>query len=301
MPAVATSQPPAPIVEPATDRLFTTQISSYSLGDEGGTVKYRLHIPAAAVSGMNTRAWPLLVWLHGFGEAGDDNISHIRWLNLLFRRTDSEGPLPCFVMAYQCPYERRMWSDGPPSAQPLTVAKAIVDEIIEKHAIDRDRIYLSGVSSGGTGCWEMLERYPTLFAAAVPLASAGSPSSEVSVIVDVPIWAFHTRDDPGTDVNQVRETVARLQAIGGKAYLTQTPGDTHDCWNAAFKDFHFVDWLLMQRKGSTSTEPNYATLTNRARLIKQDVLATGPQYYLPVPAAAICLYWWMRRRYRKRT
>jgi dienelactone hydrolase len=202
-------------------------------------------------------------------------------------------------MAYQCPFERRTWSAGPPEEQPLAVAKAIIDELLQKYPIDPNRIYLSGVSSGGTGCWEMLDRYPELFAAAAPLASAGSPAADLSGLVDIPIWAFHTRDDPGSDINLVRQTVARLKAIGGKAYLTETPGHTHDCWNAAFNDFRYVDWLLAQRKGGDGIEPRYSTLTNSVGLVKQDIVATGPQYYLPLPVAAICVYWFLRRRYRK--
>jgi predicted peptidase len=298
---VARAEERLPIVDQATDRLFTTQQVSYSLGGDEKPVKYRLHIPSAAKVAKTEKSWPLLVWLHGFGEAGDDNIAHIRWLNLLFRRDPADGPFPCFVMAYQCPYERRTWSEGPREKQPITVAKAIIDRLLTEYPIDANRIYLSGVSSGGTGCWEMLDRYPTLFAAAAPLASAGSPFSNLSALVDVPIWAFHTRDDPDTRILEVRQTVASLQSSGGKVYLTETPGHTHDCWNSAFTDFRFVDWLLTQKRGTIGPEPEYRQFRNDLNLTIQTIVSIGPQYYLPLPIAAVCLYWGIRRAYRKRS
>jgi predicted peptidase len=302
----ASCRPNGPIAEPtvdeATDRHFATRSIHQDVG--GGSVKeirYRLFTPAAIGStGHSEGDWPLLVWLHGIGEAGNDNYSHIRWLKLLFRNEKERGPFPCFVVAYQCPYDRPTWTDGPEAEKPMNSARAIIDHLLAAYPIDPDRIYLSGVSSGGTGCWEMLLRYPDLFAAAAPLASSGTMSTDLSSIAHVPIWAFHTRNDPGTPVRAVRSTVARLKQVGGIAYLSETAGFTHDCWTSAFVDFRCIDWLLAQRRGNQGPPPPLDNRAVRLRLARQSLAALGLQYYLAVPTLAIFVWWIFRRELRRK-
>ncbi len=228
-----------------TESLFQEKTFQYKTGqDEIADLSYRLYVPEGADARAD-QTWPLLVWLHGYGEAGSDNREHLRWMNLLLQ----ERRFPGIIMAYQCPPERPTWSAGADDEQPMVIARAIVNELLASCPIDAQRIYVSGVSSGGTGCWDMLLRYPELFAAGAPLASGGSNRFEVSSIAHVPLWAFHAYKDPEASVDNVRATVKRLQAVGGNAWLTVTAGQTHDCWNAAFQEYHFVDWLLAQRQG----------------------------------------------------
>lgn len=283
-------------VDRRTDSLFDTKVLSYRLrGDQVG-ISYRLHIPEDARSEANPKqGWPLLVWLHGFGEAGEDNREHLRWMNLLF----GNNQFPGFVMAYQCPIERPTWADGiRQEEQPMTIARAIIDELSAVYSIDTNRIYVSGVSSGGTGCWQMMLRYPELFAAAVPIASSGAGPVDLRPISHIPIWAFHTREDPEIPLIHVRSTVEQLQKMKGKAYLTETIGYTHNCWSAAFGEFQFINWLLTQRKGGTNSPPKYWTASHALGLALQPLKQAGVQYYLPIPfVALISWYAWRKAKH----
>jgi predicted peptidase len=284
--------------------LFSTQTFHYIADDQDSLLKYRLYIPTGVdASAAGRRQWPLLVWLHGFGESGDDNRAHIRWLELLFQ--ENRGPFPCFVLAYQCPFGHRTWSDGPLKSQPLTVVKAVIDDVLLRFPINRERLYLSGVSSGGTACWEMLVRHPRLFAAAAPLASGGVRVRNDQAVPSATIWTFHCREDPQAPVESVRQTVSRVRALGGRAYLTETPGYTHDCWTTAFNDYCFVDWLLTQRKGYSGPEPDLFVGRVQWQLARQHIVGLGLHYYLAMPVGAlVCVIvahrQWKRRRHRYR-
>jgi predicted esterase len=278
-------------VDNNTDSLFDTESIQYDLGS-GNIVdlRYRLFIPERTKTKNESSIRPLLIWLHGFKESGEDNRDHLRWMNLLLQ---SKGDFPGYILAYQCPSQRPTWTQGSEVEQPLSVVRAIVDKVISKYPIDIDRIYVSGVSAGGTGCWEMVLRYPDLIAAAVPLAGSGIQDVDLTSIADVPVWAFHTREDPHVPVSSVRETIRILQESNGKAHLTETPGHTHDCWTIAFGEFEFIDWLLKQRKRETGPAPDYWKSGIAFRLALQPVQQAGAQYYLPIPVfILICWYVW---------
>jgi prepilin-type processing-associated H-X9-DG protein/prepilin-type N-terminal cleavage/methylation domain-containing protein len=182
----------------------------------------------------------------------------------------------------------------------MAMARRIVDHLLQEYSIDRSRIYVGGVSSGGDGSWAMLAAWPDLFAAALPMASGGFAGEELARVVDIPIWAFHVRDDDGTAVDGVRSTVARLQALGGMVWLSETPGLGHDCWTMATERFQAVQWLLAQRKGINGPPPNYRDVGVSAQLLKQTIAGSGAQYYLVVPVTLIVCWWLAKRQWRVR-
>lgn len=249
----------------------------YDDGSSRFTVKYRLHEPQQLQPGLT---YPLLIWLHGFGEQGADNKEHLRWLDLVAQTAPHQD---YYCLALQCP-EGEMWSRVPGKLQPddlLTVTVAILDRLATERPIDVDRVYVSGVSSGGTACWEMAMRYPDRWAAIAPLSAGGGDLNRLVKIKDVPVWAFYSETDSGRPTD-LQETVDRLNAIGGSAALTlvnnrklklkhmHTPGILvdHDSWTAACEHYHLMEWLMSQRRGAASTPPgvrplawwNYATV-----------------------------------------
>ena len=133
---------------------------------------YRLLDPRTEESG---RKLPLLVWLHGLGEAGDDNVSQLHYLDTIVTPAPwKAGEVPFFVLAVQCPRDESWDSDDQPASDDmLSVLSQILDRTLDDFPIDRDRVYLSGVSAGGGGCWRFAARRPDYFAAVAPLSDGG--------------------------------------------------------------------------------------------------------------------------------
>ncbi|MEA1951051.1 MAG: PHB depolymerase family esterase, partial [Planctomycetota bacterium] len=185
-------------------------------------------------------------------------INQLFHIQHLFTDPDDLSKYPFFVLVPQCP-SGRGWHDGhriPPEAgesdkgdEPIVIAMKILDDTIRQYPIDVDRIYLLGISSGGSAVWELAMRYPERFAAVAPLASGGGNIEDIARLRDVPVWAFHSEFDSGSTVDAVRDTIQTLQLAGGTAHLTTIPSVHHDCWTAALVDYKVVSWMLWQRQG----------------------------------------------------
>jgi predicted peptidase len=255
----ATFEPSAKVVEQFQELEFR-----YSGGRYLDKVfHYRLHAPNSI---EKSKRYPLIIWLHGGKERGDENRAQLRWMNLVLESMSQKDD--SYILAAQVPAEVWSWyeSHAPESSQGapddmLTVVKAICDETIGNRPIDADRVYLAGVSSGGDGCWEMAMRYPELFAAVAPMASTGGDASRLGQLVHVPVWVFHS---PVDRPEAVEKTVELLKSVGGEVYFTLVPKDDpegldwlqgHDCWTAAIKDFAVLDWLSAQRRGQDVVPP----------------------------------------------
>jgi predicted peptidase len=220
--------------------------------------QYRLFIPEGVQHASNDssdksgKCWPLLVWLHGFGERGNDNTSHLKWLQLIFDATNDSPPM--FILAVQYPSEHDGWFSSVDSLDGLSITNHILEEVLQRYLVDPDRIYLSGVSAGGSACWEFACRHPERFAAVAPLASSGGDPSRAATLSNVAIWAFHSCNDKKPTPESARNMVEAIQRTGGIAALTETPSNltyAHDCWTTAFRDYDLVDWLLSQRRGAS--------------------------------------------------
>lgn len=212
-------------------------------------IPYRLLRP----KGVQSR-WPLLVWVHGFGEKGDNNFAQLRHLQMMFDKPTGQPGPTFFCVVMQLPADASGWTDTKGSADgddPAAVYLDLVDHLLRTEPIDPERVYLSGLSAGGGACWEMLLRRPELFAAAAPLAGSGCGSNlgRIATLTHLPVWAFHSRADDSLSPQSVRETVAALKGAGGTVALTEIDSGAHDCWTAAFRNHGLLEWLLWQRRG----------------------------------------------------
>jgi pimeloyl-ACP methyl ester carboxylesterase len=133
----------------------------------------------------------------------------------------------------------------------LSVTADILQETMRCNPVDRDRVYLAGISAGAAATWEMVMRHPELFAAVVPLACAsGSDESRAAKLVKIPIWAFiNTGERAGME-----RMVAAVDAAGGNAYLTVADAGGHDAWSAPLKG-GILQWMLAQRRGAPCWTP----------------------------------------------
>jgi predicted esterase len=252
---------------------------------------------------------PLIVWMHGHGDdelkrSKVGQLKHIR--ELVFGDVTDATKFRFCLLAVRCPVNEPWTSplqcdECPDVCDAAEVTVHIVNRLVEQLPVDRDRIYLVGLSSGGTASWEMARRHPHLFAAVAPLASAGAGDRDLTLLRDVPIWTFHVTTDPMVDVELVRDTVRRLQQIGGSCALTETSDEPHDCWGAAFFKYGLLDWLFAQRRGATDAPPPGQSNSYREHLDAQRIARGAAQYWPQtlVALGVVAVLWLVRRERRK--
>lgn len=203
---------------------------------------YRLFIPDKAKAENPSRSWPMIVWMHGYGESGDDNWRHLVHIREEVARWQEElGGFPAFALATQSPVEDH-WG-----IQQRKFVADLIEDIIDNWPIDKDRVYLMGVSSGGNAAWELAIERPNIFAGMVVMGSAPG-KSDIASIETLPIWAFHATMDAGISPDRIRQITSTFQSKGFPIWLTETPGKNHDCWTAAFLEYDAVEWLLSQQR-----------------------------------------------------
>jgi predicted peptidase len=236
---------------------------AYLAGDklESDPIPFRLYLPHFVEGDAEL---PLLVWLHGAGERGDDNVSHLRWLHLAMLGQDD--PPRIAILAVQCPANRG-WSSNDRELDQLAVVQDIVEALTEELPIDRNRVCLSGVSSGGYACWEYVLRHPSQFAAVVPISASAPANADWTPLRDVHVWAFYNLSDKTINQNAVDQAIEGISRIGGLGLVTAPEGSKklgyHDCWTTAFKDYGLIDWLLAQNRLESSPSPGAIALSTR--------------------------------------
>lgn len=109
------------------------------------------------------------------------------------------------------------------------------------------RIYLTGLSMGGFGVWDAMQRKPTWFAAAVPICGGGDPTF-ASAIAPIPVWAFHGDSDPAVKPKRSRDMIAALKAAGGQPKYTEYPNTGHNSWTETYKNREMYAWLFSQKR-----------------------------------------------------
>jgi len=204
------------------------------------------------------RKYPLVIFLHGSGERGTDNIAQLKWGVQNFAKDEMMMAHPAIVIAPQCP-PNMGWSNfsrnpdvtqtrlQPAATKPMELVIALIHDLIKKMPIDTNRIYITGLSMGGFGTFDAIERYPNLFAAAMPVCGGGDVS-KAPLIAHMPIWIFHGAEDPAVDVRYSIEMINALTKAGARPGYTQYPGVGHFSWIGAYSDFQAMEWLFKQHK-----------------------------------------------------
>ena len=198
---------------------------SLSYTDSAGTpLKFRLFQPQARPD-RRRDGFPLVVFLHGGGERGANNISQITANQgaVAFAKPERQASDPSYVLAAQVPVGSS-WTT--PAVQAALIE--LIDTLVATLPIDEDRLYLTGLSLGGIGSFDILPKYPDKFAGALTIAATGDPS-RMPLMVDVPLWATHSIDDP--TVNYTTGTLAlinALEAAGARVVRGEWPGNLPD-------------------------------------------------------------------------
>ena len=195
-------------------------------------MQYLLHLPKGYKS---QESWPLVLFLHGAGERGSD-------LELVKvhgpPKLASQGKdFPFILISPQCPKDTR-W-------EPLRLL-ALVDDACERYRVDPERIYVTGLSMGGFGAWELAAYAPERIAAIVPICGGGKTYWAKS-LRSVPVWAFHGVRDKAVPLQYSVDMVEAVRKEKGEAKLTIYPEAEHDSWTESYDNPELFDWLLSHR------------------------------------------------------
>jgi predicted peptidase len=203
-------------------------------------MNYLLYLPPGYATQAG-QTWPLLLFLHGAGERGTD-----------VQRVAVHGPLklvrqgtnfPFIIVAPLCPAGERWQNDS---------LLKLLDDLEGRLAVDRRRVYLTGLSMGGYGTWSLGLSHPKRFAAIVPICGGGQridillgSRDEPEAFRNLPVWAFHGAKDPVVPLSESEQTVKLLQAGGNKTVkLTVYPEAQHDSWTETYNNPELYAWLL---------------------------------------------------------
>jgi predicted peptidase len=203
------------------------------------TMPYRLFIPKAY---DKNQKYPLVLWLHGAGSVGRDNIKQISGASLRGTHTWTGSQIQAkyspFVLA---PQTNRSWIADD------ELVLELLESIKTEFSVDPARIYIAGQSMGGYGTWHLISERPALFAAAIPLCGGGD-TSRAATLVNIPIWAFHGDADDSVPVAESRKMVAAIKGAGGNPRYTEYKGVGHEVWFKTFQERGLAEWLFAQHK-----------------------------------------------------
>jgi len=254
-PAVQATTPAREATPPGIDPadLYEDRSVRVAAGDAAVEFRYRLLRPAAVDGGRH----PLVLFLHGAGERGSDNLRQLKHLPTWLAETAVRRRHPCFVLAPQCRMDERWvdvsWADAastPQAAVPtldLQAAVQALDETLAREPVDPARVYLTGLSMGGYGTWDLAARRPDRFAAILPVCGGGD-ERVAARLATLPIWCFHGDADTAVPVERSRQMIAALRAAGGRPIYSELSGVGHDAWTPAYRDGFVLDWLFSQRR-----------------------------------------------------
>lgn len=250
LPAATPSAAPAPKPAPPPDPEWYARLDALTYTDGDFSLPYRLLKPESPEPG---KRYPLILFLHGVGEVGTDNKRHLgNSVGEIVKYGSAKEPF--FLLA---PQSRGWWvgvhwnldSHVMPEkpTRNLAAVVALLEQIEKTHPVDPKRIYVTGLSMGGLGVWDIISRHPEKFAAAVPVCGAAD-LAQAPKLVNLPLWTFHGDKDTVIKVHRSRDMVAAIRAAGGHPIYTERPGLGHNAWDAAYKNIYVYDWLFAQSK-----------------------------------------------------
>lgn len=222
---------------------------------EQDTLPYLFHAPVG-----NSDKYPLVIWLHGKGERGKNNRSQFQnGAEILLDSMKLNPAYQGYLLIPQCPvtstwsfYDKtlpriKMTADAPRIQQ---VLMALIQDLITQEQVDRQRIYLFGISMGGFGVWDIAMRYPDLFAAIVPVCGGADPT-QAALLKQLPVWAFHGDKDQVVASHFTTEMMQELESLQSKqldSRYSLLKGVGHNAWDYALKEPGLLPWLFSKKK-----------------------------------------------------
>jgi dienelactone hydrolase len=197
--------------------------------------KYLLYLPDGYAADTSQK-WPLLIFLHGSGESGTDLDSvKVHGPPKLVEK----GKKFSFIVASPQAPPRTGWR--------VEILKSMLDDLKKKYRVDADRVYLTGLSMGGYGTWNLSTKYPNEFAAIAPICGGGDPR-EVWKLRYMPVWCFHGAKDDVVPPAASQEMIDGLKKYNSNVRFTLYPDANHNSWDTTYNNDSLYTWLLAQKK-----------------------------------------------------
>lgn len=229
-----------------------------TVSDGTNSMPYRLFRPAGHDTPGAT--FPLVLFLHGAGERGTNNTSQVNsHIDGLVNATQS-ATYASYLLAPQVPSGQQFVdvpfntgsftnATAPAASTSMNLTIQLVEQLIQTLNVDRGRVYVTGLSMGGYGTWEIIARRPNLFAAAVPMSGGGNTDNG-GLIDQIPLWAFHGSADGTVPVSGSRNMIAAMEAAGGTPEYTELTGQGHAIWSPIYNDVttsgQLYPWMYSQ-------------------------------------------------------
>jgi predicted peptidase len=198
--------------------------------------RYLLHLPPGyEVAGG--KKWPLILFLHGMGERGDD-LDLVKTQGLP-KKLESWPDCPFIVVSPQCPMSS-FWT------WEADALNALLDDVMARYVVDPERVYLTGLSMGGAGTWQLAIRHPERFAALAPICAPSIPVL-LERVQHLPIWVFHGAKDTVVPVETSDNMVKVFRSLGGDIQYTVYLDAGHDSWTQAYDNPALYEWMAKQK------------------------------------------------------
>ncbi|MGS2761952.1 carboxylesterase family protein [Sinomicrobium sp. M5D2P9] len=223
---------------------------------ENDTLLYRISYPENYTV---TKKYPVVLFLHGAGERGNDNEAQLIHGSSLFRKDTVRQQFPAIVIFPQCPAED-YWANtkvkrnrtplkirfryGRKPTKALSLVMKLMDSVTATPYVKKDQVYVMGLSMGGMGTFELLYREPEMFAAAIPICGGGRPASVKKYAAEIPLWIFHGAKDNVVNPILSVKMVGRLLREGGNPKFTLYENANHNSWDPAFAEPELLPWLF---------------------------------------------------------
>ena len=200
-------------------------------------LNYLLYLPEGYEK-ESAKKWPLMLFLHGSGERGNNELDLVKKWGLP-KLVEEGRQFPFILVSPQCPAGNQ-WD--------VEHLNQLLDKVAADHDVDEKRIYLTGLSIGGYGAWAMAARFPDKFAAVAAICGGGDPGT-AEKLLDIPIWAFHGDADKAVPLSETMEMVDAIEAKGGKKIkLTVYEGVGHNSWSPTYANEELFKWFLNHSK-----------------------------------------------------
>lgn len=223
------------------------------------TLPYRLLLPK---NYDPNKSYPLILMLHGAGERGNDNDKQLVHGSKLFLEEKNRDQFPAFVLFPQCP-ENSYWSNvsekevvegkwtfsfinGGTPTKAMVLVQAMLKDFIKTHKVNENQIYVGGLSMGGMGTFEIVNRNPGLFAAAFPICGGANPETAAN-LKSTDWWVFHGGSDSVVPVEHSQQMVTALNREGASVKFSYYPDVDHNSWDNAFAEPQLLPWLFSHK------------------------------------------------------